>query len=746
LPSAELPGGTSVDIPKDAVPGYRNLHLQLLAQHAPTSVLINERHAIVHLSKRDPRLFHVPTGHPSHTLLDVIHPALHSELMIALAQASRQGVTVETRDVSVHLGDELRSLRMLIQPLHHPKWAEGYMLVVFNDLGAGKPHNGPTDTIDSESNLRRLEEELIHTRAQLHQFVEEYDHSTEELKVVNEELHATISDLQATNEELQAAQEELQTSREEIQFANDELLAINQRLERQMADAIAAHNDLQNLMAATEIATLFLDRQLRITRFTPCAQALFNLIPADLNRPLTHITHQMRYEQLFDDVAHVLANGEPIEREVQNHDRRWYLARLRPYRTDNDAANGIVLTFVDITERKQIEQERESLLMEHQRHREFLEQLVAVVPTPIAILHGPEHRYTLVNSAYRNLGRGKGEIIGRTVAEIWPELAEDVIPLLDRVYMTGRSHHAVNQPWFIRRGDELVEEFYTFSYVRLTQGQPEGVLVTAYDTTEHVRAQQIIEAQVQERTHELHRLNEALHAEAVRRTQLEEARTELLRALVTAQEEERRRISRELHDQMGQSLSALRLGLALFGDAPPPAEEVARLQRIAAQIDEDMDRLALELRPSALDDLGLKTALQQHVEEWAALTGIDAEFQSTGIDHEGVPAEVAIVLYRVAQEALTNVLKHADARHVSVILERRPEQVRLIVEDDGQGFDVDAIQQGPEHRRKLGLLGMQERVAFIDGACTIESEPGHGTTVFVRIPLVQHVQEGAPDA
>lgn len=730
-----------------AAPTARDLHWQLLAQYSPLSVLIDPAYNIVHISRREPHLLRLAEGAPSSNLITVIHPTLRSDLQAALVIAAQQGTGIETRCVPVQLGQTSRHISIAVQPVHESEAARGYCLVIFHDRGAAESPAAPPYADDAPQILHGLEAELRRTQERLWQTIREYRDSTDNFYSEHEELLAANEELQATNEELQAAYEELDTSREELQSINEDLQVANAQLELKIKEVITTNDDLQNLMAATEIGTIFLDRRLRITRYTPRVQELFNLIPDDLNRPLTHVTHKLEYATLPEDVTRVWTTWAPIEREVRSMDSRWYLARLRTYRTSEDNVDGVVLTFVDITARKQAEEEREQLLAENQQQREFLEQLVALMPVPIAIVRGHEFRYTLVNSAYRQLGRGKGELLDRTVAEVWPEIASSIVPLLDQVYRTGEPYQASNMPFMIQRDGQAQEEFYMLSYVRLpyTASQPAGVLITAYETTEQVRARQVIEARVQERTWELNQVNAALRVEALQRAQLEQERIELLRALVTAQEEERHHIARELHDQMGQSLSALRLGLSALAAAPAPKDAITRLQRIVAQIDDDVHRLALELRPSALDNLGLLTAVQQHVEEWSTLTGITADVQTIGTDYECIPSEVAIVIYRVTQEALTNVLKHAHARHISVILEARANQVNLIVEDDGRGFDPDASQLKPDAGR-IGLLSMRERVALVGGAFTIESEPEHGTSIFVRIPLAPTAQEVRPDA
>ncbi len=222
------------------------------------------------------------------------------------------------------------------------------------------------------------------------------------------------------------------------------------------------------------------------------------------------------------------------------------------------------------------------------------------------------------------------------------------------------------------------------------------------------------------------------------RTLNERLRRELQRQLLAAQEEEQRRIARELHDQFGQQLTALRLGLTVLGNqaSAAVAPQVAKLQQLSAQLDADLDRMVLELRPGLLAELGLEAMLRQLVAHWTEQSGIPAELQVIGGDDAAILPEIATVLYRVAQEALTNIVKHAAARQVSIILEERAGRVRLIIEDDGKGFNPEAKTQ-PAGLGQLGLVGMQERIALVGGALTIELAPGQGTTIFVRVPLAK---------
>jgi two-component system, chemotaxis family, CheB/CheR fusion protein len=207
-------------------------------------------------------------------------------------------------------------------------------------LATPMPHDSVTE---------HLEREIRHLRQQLNATVQQYEASTEELKASNEEL-------QAMNEELRSATEELETSREELQSINEELTTVNAELRSNIDEVSRANSDLQNLMASTEIGTVFLDRYLKIKRFTPRVQDLFNLIPGDIGRPLSDITTKINYPDLQTDARRVLADLIRVEREITSNGEA-FIARMLPYRTVDDRIDGVVLTFVDITARRKIENE-----------------------------------------------------------------------------------------------------------------------------------------------------------------------------------------------------------------------------------------------------------------------------------------------------------------------------------------------------------------------------------------------------
>jgi light-regulated signal transduction histidine kinase (bacteriophytochrome) len=228
-----------------------------------------------------------------------------------------------------------------------------------------------------------------------------------------------------------------------------------------------------------------------------------------------------------------------------------------------------------------------------------------------------------------------------------------------------------------------------------------------------------------------------LKLETERRAAAEADLSNVLRRTVEDQEAERVRIARELHDTLGQSLTLLQLGLDGLGLASPDGNEmkqrIAGMKTLAADVGREVNRLAWEIRPTALDDLGIQNAIQSLIESWAQKSNVKYELQMT-LPSERMSAPIETALYRVLQEALTNVVRHAGASHVSVILGRRDQHVTLIVEDDGRGFNQTAEATARDAGR-LGLLGIRERLSLVGGSLEIESTPGKGTTLFARIPV-----------
>jgi two-component system CheB/CheR fusion protein len=343
--------------------------------------------------------------------------------------------------------------------------------------------------------------------------------------------------------------------------------------------------------------------------------------------------------------------------------------------------------------------------------------------------------------AERIFGFTAEEAVGRHTAIIFTP--EDKARGDDEQEMrTARANgRAADERWHVRRDGS---RFYASGVLSPLGAAPgSGFVKVMRDLTERRRADEELrrtrgelEQRVAERTDELRLTVETMLSEVKERRAAEERARRLVGQLVTAQEDERRRISRDLHDQLGQQLTALRLGLEALRERCGADGELCRgvdeLRARAARLDEEVDFLAWEMRPTSLDDLGLGAALDNYVAEWSKHCHVPAEFHA-GLGDARLPPQVETCLYRITQEALNNVFKHAQAARVSVILERRDGHAVLVVEDDGVGFDP-AEAAGWRGGRGLGLVGMRERAAILNGSVEFESEFGKGTTIFARVP------------
>lgn len=337
---------------------WAEVHFKLLERFGPPSVLVDHEYDIQHLSESSGKFLRVAGGEPTTNLLRLVNPALRIELRGALLRASQSGLPAEALRVPAEIDGAQALVDIRVAAA---KDLEREFLLVSFALHRPSAGDSAAAVPPPEPLVQQLEQEIELMKVHLRDTVEQYEASTEELKASNEEL-------QAMNEELRSAAEELETSREELQSINEELTTVNQELKSKIEEVGHVNSDLQNLMGATAIATLFLDRDLNIMRFTDSARALFKIIPGDVGRPLSDLQRQVDYPELAADSERVLATLALLEREIQGEGGRCYLARVLPYRTIDDRIAGVVLAFVDITERK----EAEKALAEELRNTEIL--------------------------------------------------------------------------------------------------------------------------------------------------------------------------------------------------------------------------------------------------------------------------------------------------------------------------------------------------------------------------------------
>jgi two-component system CheB/CheR fusion protein len=339
-----------------AVPGQDlgELHRRLLLQRfMPPSVIVNRQNEIRHIAGDMKRYLLPPQGQPTYNLLQLVLDPLRLELRSLLFQVFRREQPARSAPLFIEHGDEQRVLHITAEPLAVDGFDEELALVVFEETVSDSPYvvSGPDAESDvtQQAIIDQLEDELQANRHRLQAVIEEYETSNEELKVSNEEL-------QSTNEELFSTTEELQAREEELRSANRELHALNQELQNKVEELNRANSDLENLIEGNSVATIFLDRELNVMRYTPRATDLFHLLPSDVGRPFAHITHELDDGTLPSLARRVLNNLEVYEGAIESNDERWYQLRILPYRTVDDRIDGVVLTFVDITSRRQAEE------------------------------------------------------------------------------------------------------------------------------------------------------------------------------------------------------------------------------------------------------------------------------------------------------------------------------------------------------------------------------------------------------
>jgi two-component system CheB/CheR fusion protein len=325
-------------------------HRRAIETLAPPSILVDEGHRVIHLSDSAGR-FLQPSGGPlTGDIVDLVRSELRFELRSALHRIFEQKLSTLSLAIPVRFNGAARRVLIQVMAAEPGEIGEARRAVVMFIEGEEIEESlGRSKEDAADETVRRLTQELELAQSRLRTVREESDAATEELRAANEEL-------QSINEEYRSTSEELETSKEELQSINEELQTVNSELKVKLDAISRAHGDLQNLMAATDFGTLFLDAGLRIKRFTEQTTQLFSITRADEGRPITDFAHRLEYDDLVKDARAVLSDLAPIRREVKSAAGKWYDVRLRPYRTVDDKIDGVVITFVDISERRRAEE------------------------------------------------------------------------------------------------------------------------------------------------------------------------------------------------------------------------------------------------------------------------------------------------------------------------------------------------------------------------------------------------------
>jgi two-component system CheB/CheR fusion protein len=337
------------------------IEARVLERYAPAHVVVTREGDVINYSAGTGKFLEAPPGRPSRALMAMARKGLRLPLRSALHEAVESQRIAVRDNIELEGDDKAEFVRITLEPLREDE-NETLYLVVFGesraplpDEPAGKPRKAKGGR---DGNLEHLERELRETRERLQSMAEEYETAIEELKSSNEEMVSVNEELQSTNEELETSKEELQSVNEELQTVNHELTVKIDELDR-------ANSDLKNLYESTEIATIFLDRELIIRSFTPAVTRIFSLIPSDRGRPLTDIANQLDYAELAQDIQQVFGARQPLERRIGRRDgAAHYIVRVLPYWTGSGKVEGAVLTFIDVTGLAQAEEQQRVLVGE----------------------------------------------------------------------------------------------------------------------------------------------------------------------------------------------------------------------------------------------------------------------------------------------------------------------------------------------------------------------------------------------
>jgi two-component system CheB/CheR fusion protein len=684
----------------------------VVAKYGPAGVIIDEQMEILQFRGNMNPYLQPAMGAASLNLLKMAKAEIVPDLRAAIDLAKR-GTAAVRREGQRNVGIE-------IVPIETPPERERLFLVLFETAGRppvsgsaeGPPLPEPAEG-EAGREVAALKSELALANQHLQVLMDERQASEEELRSANEEILSS-------NEELQSTNEELETSQEELQSTNEELTTVNDELQRRNTELSQLSNDLSNLLNSVNIPIVMLDNELRVRHFTLTAEHVLNLRSSDVGRPITEIKSNLDIPELEKLLARVVGDLTPIELDVQDRSGAWYSMRIRPYRTEDNKIDGAVMVLYDVEQLKRS-------LQEVRQARDFSQAIVETVPGPLVVLDAGL-RVIIANRAFYTTLKlhrqgTEGTILYELAGGQWnvPALREK----LELALAENRSFADLELTAdFPRVGKKIL--LLQGRRLDLGADQRRILLLAVMDMTaqrsieEQMRtAQSTLESSLRESEEDLRQSRGELRALAAR--------------LLTTQEEERRRVSRELHDDLNQKLAMLEVDAERLGQqgflAPEIRKDVRSLRDRVAEVSNDIRRVAYQLHPSVLDHLGLNVALRSYCAEFSKRDGVQVKFSGQE-QREPLPEQIALCLYRVTQESLRNVAKHASAKSASVTLEAVDRRIHLCIRDNGAGFDTAA-----KHKGGIGLLSMKERVRLVDGEFTLKSKPGRGTRIDVWAPL-----------
>lgn len=681
----------------------------LLAAYAPAAVLINRSFEILHHQGPTVNFLEFPKGSPSNNLLVLLREGIRARMRSAINYVKKENQAIADHQARVKRNNHYVTCTLTVRPVYEPNLSTELLLITFEEkhpLQDSSPKNITVeDTLkknppsqyliannDSTANsniITQLEYELNATREDLYSTVHELENSNEDLKVSNEEA-------MSINEELQSANEELEISTEELQSMNEELNTINTELQYKVEELERSYNDISNLLSSTDIATVFLNRDMQVMLFNPSISELLNLRQSDIGRPISNFSANVSNKALMTDAKQVLETLTPIETDVWSHHkgqkRRCYLRRIVPYRTLDDDINGVVITFFDITERHHQKQILEQCVQErthalHEREAR-LSAIMNYAFEAILVLDLSGKITEFNDSAQTMFNYNNKEIIGKNI--------QALIPSINIKQLTSQA---------------LALESSALSTLILEKKELIGLRKNVLDFPLALSL-----TKVKGRALYIGIINDLSEPQALKK------------ALINISTHEQEKIGHEIHDNLGQRLTGINL-LASNLKRSLPKSDIKNNQAMDLIIEQlsqaigDTRNLSHILAPILFPPHGLQDAL----------TTLMNLFDSSGIKKKiklssnltMVDSVVATQVYRIAQEAINNTLKHAKAHKVTLQLQAQGENTCLEITDDGLGFDIN----DPKFNQGIGIQIMRYRASNINATLDVVSSKGKGTTV-----------------
>jgi two-component system CheB/CheR fusion protein len=698
---------------------FGELHQRLLEHYAPPSIVIDDRYEIVHLSDRAGHFLQLGPGEPSLNLLKVAPETLRFDLKKTLDSALESMHTVEHRGLWFMRGPQRVRVDLKVHPVRDKASGRTFALIIVDEGVVETPTDiVPANEASAEGvEASRLEERLRQMDSQLRAAVEQYEVQNEELKASNEEL-------QATNEELRATSEELETGKEELQSINEELVTVNQELKSKVDETTRISDDLQNFVTATEIASLFVDRDMRLMRYTPFAREIFNLIPSDIGRPLLDITHRLENIDFESSIRRVFETLHMVETEARSSDGRWYIVRILPYRTIDDHIRGAVLTFLEITQRKSAE-------AASRRSEAWGQQVVESVRDYAIVTLDANGIVQTWNPGARTIfGYEDAEIVGKSGALLFTP--EDRAAGVRQARETGRAE---DDRWQLRKDGSRffasgilapIDDSSAFGYVKILRDLTEKK--RAGDRQEEMLAQERISRAAAEETNRLKDEFLAMLSHELRNPlALMQMQSEILLRAPEARTSPRlKQATQVIHEMVGAQAQLIEDML-----------DVSRARTGKLTV----SRQLLPLTFVIADSIG---ALRRQAKD--KTVALDVSIGEAPLIVAADPVRVR----QIAWNLLSNALKFTPSGGtIRVRLARDGNDARLDVEDTGQGIAPEAMphifewfrqsESGATHSHGgmgIGLALVRQLVELHDGRVEAYSAgAGKGARFTVWLPL-----------